>query len=152
MPIDGNSADSRQATQRRTTLSTRRLGAAFVAAAGGALGVPGAAAAIVVTHFANTSCKPPGWVGAFTRSPISTSVFINGAHRCVDSGSHVGWVHAWINDMTRNIIFSTGTEHQIAATGLHVVNHDVVRDFAKLNSPPTNPFSHVVTASSFRNP
>lgn len=135
----------------RAKVCTRNLGAAVVVGAGAGLAAPAVAtAASQTTVFASQVCLYPGWVGAQTRQPISTSVFINAGHRCpIDSGNNDGWVRAWIHDSTANIIYSTGTQYQIAATGGHRVNGHTVRDYAKLESG-VNKYDHITTASSHR--
>jgi hypothetical protein len=142
-------------TEGRRKLSTRNLAAASVVAAAGVIAAPAAADAHVRTWFTHPSgasvCESPGWVGAVNRSPISVSVWIHGGNRCT-TNSFLGWVHAWIHDSTGGFNVSTGTQHGQASTGFFAANHDHVRDFAKLNSRPTNATSHFTKAFSSRTP
>jgi hypothetical protein len=140
--------------EARRKLSTRNLAAASVVATAGVLAAPAAADAHVRTWFTHPSgssvCEAPGWVGAVTRSPVSVSVWIHGGPRCF--GSLPGWVHAFIHDYSFNDSISTGTQHGQASTGFYYAGHDKVRDYAKLNSRPTNGTSHFVKAYSSRTP
>jgi hypothetical protein len=140
----GRSAKAR----RRATFSTRHLGLAALAVAGGTLAVPSAAEARVKTWFLgpNPGCEHPGWIGAQTRAPISTEVSIKANYGYACSSGYSGWVRAWIGGG-----YSTGTELGHANTGFWPT-HGSVRDYAKLNSEPTNERSHDVTAFSSRNP